>query len=416
MGNRPAVSGGGGDAVAAKLREPKRLLIVSHVLHYEHEGALAAYGPYAREIDIWADLFETVTIAAPCRRAKPPGDCLPFTRRNITIRPQREAGGDTWQDKMRLLAALPVLAVGLMRAMRHADAIHVRCPGNLGLLGAALAPMFSPYLVAKYAGQWNGHAGESTPTRLQRFLLGSRWWRGPVTVYGEWPDQPPHVVPFFTSMMTSEQVRNAADIAESKRIELPLRVLFSGTLEDRKRVDALIDAVRLLADEGVPLELAIVGDGPRREKLRDRAADLEQRGVIRFLGALPYEKSLRWFEWAHCLVLPSRHSEGWPKVIAEGMCHGNVCIAVAHGQVPRMLSERGIVLPTGSAEEIAAALRDVAATPERYQPMMTAASAWARQYSLEGLRAALRELLSTRWSLGAPRAALAQSPLKPGAR
>ena len=64
----------------AKLSGPKRLLIVSHVRHYRHDGQLGAYGPYAREIDIWADLFESVVIAAPLRRVPFPGDCLPFTR------------------------------------------------------------------------------------------------------------------------------------------------------------------------------------------------------------------------------------------------------------------------------------------------------------------------------------------------
>ena len=389
-------------AACPPFREPKRLLVVSHVVHFEHAGQLSAYGPYAREIDIWADLFESVTIAAPLRRAMPPGDCLPFTRRNISIDAQREAGGDGLRAKVGLVAAVPSLVVGLVRSMRKADAIHVRCPGNLGLLGAALAPMFSKYLVAKYAGQWNGYQGESLPTRLQRRLLMSSWWRGPVTVYGEWPNQPPHIIPFFTSMMTNEQVQHAVNVAATKRIDTPLRVLFSGALEARKRVDALIDAVRILADGQVPVELAVVGDGRERDALRQRAGDLVPRGIVRFIGALPYDDSLRWFEWAHCLVLPSRHSEGWPKVIAEGMCYGNVCIGVAHGQVPSMLSGRGILLPTGSHREIAEALRDVATAPGRYQPVMQAASEWARQFSLDGLRSALASLLARQWNLSGP--------------
>jgi glycosyltransferase involved in cell wall biosynthesis len=371
---------------------PRRLLIVSHVHHYEHRGELGAYGPYAREIDIWADLFEDVVIAAPLRRAAFPGDAVPFTRANISIRPQRDAGGDTLVAKLGLLAAVPVWTVSLALAMRDADAVHVRCPGNLGLIGAAVAPLFSRCLVAKYAGQWNGYAGESIPTRLQRFLLRSRWWHGPVTVYGEWPDQPAHVVPFFTSMMTAAQVERAGQVAAGRRITAPLRVLFSGTLESRKRVDALIDAVAMLAAENLPIELVIVGDGPQGPALRARAGELVGRGTVSFQGAMPYDQSLRWFEWAHCLVLPSQHSEGWPKVIAEGMCHGLLCVAVAHGQLPRMLTGRGVLLATGSPAEIAAALRTMAGDPDGCLPAMRAAAEWARQYSLErrGARAGRR--------------------------
>ena len=375
------------------------LAVVSHVVHYRYAGRLAAYGPYAREIDIWADLFPQLTIAAPLRHAEPPRDCLPFTRPNITIEPQTEAGGDTWRAKAGLAAALPSLVIGLSRTFTRADAIHVRCPGSLGLLGVLLAPLFSRRLVAKYAGQWDGYAGEPWVSRLERRLLRSWWWRGPVTVYGVWPDQPEHVVPFFTSMMTSRQVDHAAVVAAGKRIGSPLRVLYSGMLERRKRVHALVAAVRLARDAGLRLEVAIVGDGPEREALHRQAAEAGVDDVVRFAGALPFERAIEWYEWADCLVLPSRHSEGWPKVIAEAMTYGVVCMAVAHGQVPAMLEHGGIVLRHGTAAEIARTLESIALDPEQARVYGDWASRWGRQHSLEGLRAALGALLTTWWQL-----------------
>lgn len=391
-----------------------RLLVVSSATHYDRGGTLAAYGPYAREIDIWADLFEEVVIAAPCHRETPPNDCVPFTRENISMMPQRQVGGDTLGAKLRLAVALPAIAVGLARAMLRADAIHVRCPGNLGLLGAVLGPLFSRRLIAKYAGQWNGYAGESLPSRFQRWVLRSSWWRGPVTVYGEWPNQPRHVIPFFTSMMTTEQVEHAAAVAATKRIGSPLRVLFAGALHPRKRVDALIDATKLLVEARVDVELVIVGDGAQRQALHERAGDLTGRGVIRFVGALPFDESLRWYEWAHCLVLPSQHTEGWPKVVAEGMSYGLVCIAVAHGHLPRMLAGRGLLLETGSPKEIAEALLTVSKEPERCRALSEAASTWACQFSLQGLRKALADLLREQWNLnGTLSAAGDPAPIRP---
>ena len=52
----------------------RRLLVVSSATHYLADGQLAAYGPYTREIDIWADLFDEVVIAAPCLHERAPGD------------------------------------------------------------------------------------------------------------------------------------------------------------------------------------------------------------------------------------------------------------------------------------------------------------------------------------------------------
>jgi len=376
----------------------RKLLIISSAIHYHYRGRLYAYGPYTREIDIWADLFPEVVIAAPCRDEAPPNDCLPFTRPKICIQPQKETGGKTPKAKLIQLLSLPRLTWGLSRAIRGADAIHVRCPGNLGLLGVILAPLFSRFLVAKYAGQWNGYAGETWTARLQRALLRSPWWRGPVTVYGQWPNQPPHVIPFFTSMMTAEQVGQAVEVATRREAPPPLRVLFAGRLSREKRVAVLLEAVKLAVDGGLELEVAIVGDGPERDRLHKLAARLQLQGQVRFIGALPFGDALKWYEWAHCLVLPS-HSEGWPKVIAEGMCYGLVCIAVGCGQVPAMLAGRGVLLQAGTPQEIAESLIRVARYPDSFHPVMQAASLWARQYSLEGLRAALADLLARQWGI-----------------
>jgi glycosyltransferase involved in cell wall biosynthesis len=260
-----------------------------------------------------------------------------------------------------------------------------------------MAPLFTRRLVAKYAGQWNGYRGEGWSNRLQRFMLRAPWWRGPVTVYGHWPDQPSHIVPFFTSMMTAQQVAHAATVAIGKRTSQPLRVLYTGRLADTKRVDVLLEAAQLLAERGVGCQLSIVGDGPEMELLRRSAELLGLGDAVRFVGAVPLDNVLPWYEWADCLVLPSLHSEGWPKTIAEGMCHGLVCLAVDHGQISSMLSGRGILLQAGTAEEIADSLESVAREPERYRATALKASEWARQYSLDGLRAALAELLRRHW-------------------
>jgi len=388
---------------------PETLLIVSHVVHYRRGDQLLAYGPYAREVDIWADLFGRVVIAAPCRDEAPPGHCVPFTRPNISIAPQIEAGGDTWRHKLHLAASLPSLLFGLSRAMAGADAIHVRCPGNLGLLGVLLAPVFSRRVIAKYAGQWNGFDSDSWAGRVEKYLLRSRWWCGPVTVYGEWQDQPPHVIPFFTSMMTTAQVEHATRVAAGKRLGTPLRVLFAGLLEPRKRVHALLDAAHLALGRGMRLEVVVLGDGPEHANLVEQARGLGLSEVVRFLPAVPFDRALEWYEWADCLVLPSRHSEGWPKVIAEAMSYGVLCVGVDHGQLQRMLRGRGILLREGSPAEIADSWEWLVTHPEQSRILSERSSEWARQYSLDGLREALNQLLTKEWRLPA---ALTVAPSK----
>jgi glycosyltransferase involved in cell wall biosynthesis len=373
------------------------MVIVSSVLHFQQAGRLYAHGPYAREIDIWADLFPQIEIAAPCQMSPPTSDCVAFTRHNIRMIAQPRTGGKTLSAKIWQILLLPILIVRLGAALKRADAIQVRCPGNLGLLGALMAPLFCRYRVAKYAGQWNGFSGERTMLRLQRWILRSRWWAAPVTVYGRWPNQLPHVHPMFTCVMTAEQVQRANKLAAFKEISSPLRILFCGRLAREKRVGAVLESAAQLDERGVECQLAIVGEGPERAALEKLAADLGLGDRVNFVGAVPFEQVFPWYAWAHCLVLPSA-CEGWGKVIVEAMCFGVVCIGSPQGLLPEMLAGRGILLEEVNAQEIADAVASVAESPADMVPLRSRALEWSRQYSLEGLREALREVLSREWN------------------
>ncbi|MEO8592831.1 MAG: glycosyltransferase [Candidatus Solibacter sp.] len=381
-----------------------RLVITSHVVHYGNRGALFAYGPYAREIDLWADLFKEVVIASPYIESEPPGDCLAFSRPNISISPQRMAGGETLRAKLWLALSMPVMIVGLARALWRADAIHVRCPGNLGLLGCCLAPLLSRRLVAKYAAQWNPAVNEPWSARFQKFVLRSRWWRGPVTVYGEWPGQPRHVVPFFTSLLSGEHLQRARQASLRPRNGRPLRILYTGRLSTSKNVDSVIHSVAEAKSKGCELALTIVGTGPERPHLESLVRESGLSGLVDFTGGITFASVIDRLEQADVLVLTSE-TEGWPKSIAEGMAFGLVCIGANRGFVPEMLAEgRGLVVEPGNRQALSALLVDIAQHPETYGEMRTKAAAWAQRFSLEGLREAIHQLLVKHWAIDLPSA------------
>jgi glycosyltransferase involved in cell wall biosynthesis len=390
-----------------------RLLITSHVIHYAHGERLYAYGPYAREIDLWADLFREVRIASPCRTVPPPADCLAFERGNISIVPQKEAGGESLAAKLGLIAAVPGMAFRLARAMRDADAIHVRCPGNLGLLGALLAPLFSRRLIAKYAAQWNGGEAEPFSARLQRAILRSSWWKGPVTVYGSWPDSPPHVIPFFTSLLTAEQLERAKASARRPRRGPAVRILYTGRLSGAKNVDVLL---RAMAAAGVNLSATIVGEGPERQSLESLARFLGLSRRVTFTGGVPFDGVIEYLDASDVLVLASE-SEGWPKSIAEGMAFGLACIGSNIGIVPQMLGEgRGFTVSPRDEAALAGFLRRIASSPDLLEPMRHSAAVWAQRYSLEDLRSALGRLMAEWWSLEFGPTPLASSSMEGSAR
>lgn len=383
---------------------PQCLAIVTHVAHYRIGETLYAYEPYAREIEIWADLFPRLLIAAPLHPGPPAAMSALIARPNIEIAPQPQTGGDGLAATLAQLAALPRLLRSLGRALRRADAIHVRCPGNLGLLGILLAPRYTPYRIAKYAGQWTGYPGEAWTYKLQRALLRSRYWGAPTTVYGRWPGQPATVVPFFTSVLDSGHMARARRAA-ARRSDQPLRrLLYVGRLTPAKNVHTILDAAAQLGRAGFELEVVIAGEGPEHDSLVQRTADLGLEVRVTFTGGIPFEQVLELYETCDVLVLVSE-TEGWPKAITEAMAFGLVAIGAVRGLVPEILGEgRGLTVPPGDASALATALERLLADPAAARTMAAKAADWAQRHSLDDLREALRDLLATRWRI--PRTAL----------
>jgi glycosyltransferase involved in cell wall biosynthesis len=155
------------------------------------------------------------------------------------------------------------------------------------------------------------------------------------------------------------------------------RVGAIGRLTEQKGFDVLIEAVRRLEADGVPVETVIAGDGPDRAALAADANGLgvEFRGFVADVPAFHAELS------AFCL--PSRW-EGLPFALLEAMMSGLPCVASDVGDVRLALDEAGLVVPPEDPAALAAALQELAASPERRRELGAAAHARARdRFSVE---------------------------------
>lgn len=390
------------EAQAGSFRFPLKLVVATSVVHYSHAERIHAYAPYAREMEVWGDLFDEIIIAAPYREQEPPGDCAPIQCANLRVVAQREVGGDSWTSKVKAILSLPVLLWELSQALRQGDAIQVRSPANLGFLGSLLGPLFSHRLVAKYAGQWSASPTDPFSIRLQRAVLRSRWWRGPVTVYGDWPDEPSHIVPFFNSVLSEDQIARGEAAIRGRRAGEFKHVLFVGRLSRSKNVDVLLKALSRLRAEGVAFTATIAGEGPESASLKQLCADLGLSERVQFTGGVSFDRIVELLERSGVLVLASE-TEGWPKAIVEAMAFGLVAIGSEIGLIPTILGEgRGLMVPPRDVNALAAALRGPLTHPEEYGEMRARAASWGGQYSIGSLRQALRSLLGEWWGLASP--------------
>jgi glycosyltransferase involved in cell wall biosynthesis len=162
----------------------------------------------------------------------------------------------------------------------------------------------------------------------------------------------------------------------AQRPQEPFRFLFVGRLNEQKNVGLLLEAVAELARTvRRPFRLSIVGDGPLRGALRERAALLELDGLVDWVTWLPREQMPAIYRSAHCVVNPS-HYEGMPNVVLEAMaCAVPVIVSDVAGNRDVVEDGRtGLVVARDSREELVEAM----ARALREQPYLESLGVRAR--------------------------------------
>src|SRR5690554_93853 len=112
------------------------------------------------------------------------------------------------------------------------------------------------------------------------------------------------------------------------------KILYVGVLKEEKGVDILLDVYKTLLTKYEKIELNIVGDGPEKKFLENKAKELSISDKVYFHGYVPlgYELKKLYLE-SDLFVLPSR-SEGTPRVLIEAMSFGLPIVASNVGGVP----------------------------------------------------------------------------------
>ena len=147
----------------------------------------------------------------------------------------------------------------------------------------------------------------------------------------------------------------------ARREENGLRLLTVARLAPDKGIRLLLEAVARVAGDGLEVTAEIVGDGPDREALEARAADLGLQGRVWFAGAVGRDRIQERYEAADAFCLPS-FAEGVPVVLMEAMALERPVIAPRVMGVPELVEDgvSGVLVAPGSVEALAAAIRRLA--------------------------------------------------------
>ena len=144
----------------------------------------------------------------------------------------------------------------------------------------------------------------------------------------------------------------------------PLRILDVGRLVPEKGAPVLLDAVELLTQGGVAVELRFVGGGELDAELTRIIAERGLGDRVPLVGSVGQDEILAQYHWADVFCLPS-FQEGLPVVLMEAMATELPVITSTINGIPELVKDgrNGFLLPPGRADLLADALTTLAADP-----------------------------------------------------
>lgn len=366
--------------------------IVTHVEHKQASSGLYAYEPYVREMNLWIQHVNELYLVAPITRKtlSPIDTPYKFDKIHHSIVPSFDI--TSLGSALRSLLAVPINLFQIFRLMRKVDHIHLRCPGNIGLLGCFVQILFpkKPKTV-KYAGNWDPSSKQPFSYRLQKWIVSNTFLTRncKVLVYGNWPNQSKNIVPFFTASYAKEEI----EIVKPKTFDNTIQFIYVGGFTKGKQPLKTISIVEKLIRKGYQAELHMYGDGALFEeaKFYVREKGLDKSIVLH--GNVSKREVKKAYQKSHFLIFISK-SEGWPKVVAESMFWSCVAVSSKVSCVPFMLDSgnRGVLINNDS-EEAVTKIEYLIKNQTVYQEMIEKGRIWSQKYTLNSFDSEIKKLL-----------------------
>ncbi|GEC77376.1 glycosyltransferase family 4 protein [Flavobacterium aquatile] len=368
--------------------------IITHVLHTKSNGDYFGYAPYIDEMNIWLKYVDKVVIVAPLKNFENTAIHQKYKHQNIEFIVVPDFSLTSFGAICKTILNLPKILFLIFKAMNKSDHLHLRCPGNMGLLGSLVQILFpKKKKTAKYAGNWDAKSKQPFTYRLQKYILSSTFLTKnmQVLVYGTWEKQTGNIKSFFTATyLESDKV-----FVDSKSLNDRIHFVFVGSLTAGKQPIEVVKIVEKLKSLDYNVVLSIYGEGAEKQNLEDYIVSNNLSEVVFLEGNVTKEAMKKVYQKSHFLILNSK-SEGWPKVVAEAMFWGCLPIASQVSCIPTMLDygNRGVLL-TNSFENDSIAIEMLLKNQTLYDLKIKEAINWSRNFTIDKFDSEIKKLVTS---------------------
>ncbi len=153
-----------------------------------------------------------------------------------------------------------------------------------------------------------------------------------------------------------------AIISERDRLDPPI-FAYVGRLVTEKGVPVLLQAAKELVDAGYSFRLKIIGDGPERAALENKAISLGLQRCVFFAGWLQGEALQVELEGVSAVVMATLMEETAGLALIEHMMRGGLVVASDIGGMGEVVDGAGLKFAAGSVAGLVSCLRRVLDDP-----------------------------------------------------
>jgi glycosyltransferase involved in cell wall biosynthesis len=345
-------------------------------------------------MNIWTQFVDQVIIVAPMESRDATAIDIQYEHSDIAFAEVPMMDLLSVKSILKSVLIAPKVFWQIYRAMKQADHIHLRCPGNIGLMGCMVQMLFpNKTKTAKYAGNWDPNAKQPWSYKLQKWILSNSFLTRnmQVLVYGEWEGSSKNIKPFFTASYNEKDKLPVV----LRNFENEISFIFAGTLSVGKRPLYAVQLVEALYKKGYNVKLSLFGDGKERENIEKYILEYGLQDIIDIKGNQTQDILKNAYQESHFVLLPSK-SEGWPKVIAEGMFWGCLPIATKVSCLGYMLDNgnRGLLLEMDLNNDVAQII-SVLKDRDNYHLKVQRSIGWSRKYTLDLFANEIKGLLNS---------------------
>ena len=140
----------------------------------------------------------------------------------------------------------------------------------------------------------------------------------------------------FSISENKSAIRRRLSIPENGFVLLTIR-----NLVPRMGLENLIIALQLVVERRKDILLALGGEGPLAEKLKDMARDTGVDNFVRFTGFIPEKELPSYYQMADLFILPTKDLEGFGMVTVEALASGLPVLGTPVGGTREILANLG---------------------------------------------------------------------------